>query len=142
MTEYKKVVPFNKSASYKKLNSNNDRKWAATSSNALSYVNVGEREMYDDFIRRPEFEEHKKHLDYRFDTLEGKISSFSSNLDKQSENLAKNIELKIDNNLKNLKIELNEQAKITRRWFVGTIVAIVGAIVAITGLAGRLFGLY
>ncbi|WP_414055183.1 hypothetical protein [Macrococcus equi] len=119
----------------KKIKNQSENKWSATTSNALNYTNVGDGYMYDDYIRRPEFEEHKRHLDHRFNSLDQKVDGLKNSIDNKNKELKDTILLHMDNNLKDFKLELNEQNKVTRRWLIGTLIAIIG-------LSGRIFGLY
>ncbi|QIH78322.1 hypothetical protein GTN30_06520 [Macrococcoides canis] len=131
MTEYKKVIPLNKRTNYSKIKSNNDRKWAATSSNTLSYVSVGEGEMYDDFIRRPEFEEHKKHINTRFDSVEEKLRIIDAKLDK----LPSKTEL--ENILLKDKEVSRKESKNDKRQIITWLITIT---LGLLGLLAKVFG--
>ncbi|WP_241961304.1 hypothetical protein, partial [Staphylococcus gallinarum] len=85
-------------------------------------VEVGNMSM--DYITRPEFEEHKKHLDTRFDNLEDRIESNKVILSKD-----------INVAVSNLKDEIAKDKVTTKRFWIGiaipALISIAGVIVSI-----------
>ncbi|MCP1286792.1 hypothetical protein [Mammaliicoccus sciuri] len=92
-----------------------------------------------DFVTRPEFEEHKNHMDSRFNTLEDNIKEVKQELTTTK------LELKTD--IKDLKDDLislfdekekanKEEMKHTQiKWYIATTLIIVGVV-------GRILGFY
>lgn len=62
-----------------------------------------------DYITRPEFEQHQKHMDTRFD----------------------NVELKIDNAVKSLKGEINLEKVTSKRFWIGVSIPAIISLISI-----------
>ena len=94
----------------------------AVNSNHTGFVNSGGGGNMDNYITRPEFEEHKRHLDSRFDNVQKDIE------------IAKNSVIS--------KIE--ETRKADKRWFIslaiGTGVTFLGVLFNAIGLMLKVFG--
>ncbi|WP_432756024.1 hypothetical protein WKW44_07045 [Staphylococcus saprophyticus] len=77
-----------------------------------------------DYITRPEFEQHQKHMDTRFDAIEAKI-----NLNNQI--LSKDIKEAVSS----LKEEINDKKITTNRFWIGisipAIISIIGILISI-----------
>ncbi|HCX2551074.1 TPA: hypothetical protein OZJ01_002587 [Staphylococcus aureus] len=90
----------------------------------LAFKKVEGGNMSYEYITRPEFEEHKRHLDTRFDKVEDSIK-------KSQISLSKDIDLAI----KNLKDEINDKKLTSNRFWIGiaapTVVSIIGIIIGV-----------
>ncbi|MCW8324007.1 hypothetical protein MBG44_10060 [Staphylococcus aureus] len=90
----------------------------------LAFKDVEDGNMSYEYITRPEFEEHKSHLDTRFDKVELSIQ-------KSQISLSKDIEVAI----KNLKDEINDKKLTSNRFWIGiavpTLVSIIGIIIGV-----------
>lgn len=81
--------------------------------------------MSTDYITRPEFEEHKKHMDSRFDGIDQKINSTKEVISKD-----------IKNAVSELKIEINDKKVTSKRFWIGISVP---AIISIVGVVLQFF---
>lgn len=84
-----------------------------------SIGNISSNEVIDvsEFISRKEFEQFEKRIDDKFDNLNNKLDE-----------LPERIEDKI-------KFQISEMKNTQMKWFIGTLIAILG-------VAGKVFGLY
>lgn len=84
-----------------------------------SIGNINSNEVIDvsEFISRKEFEQFEKRIDDKFDNLNNKLDE-----------LPERIEDKI-------KFQISEMKNTQMKWFIGTLIAILG-------VAGKVFGLY
>ncbi|MFI3547387.1 hypothetical protein V5G65_15240 [Mammaliicoccus sciuri] len=84
-----------------------------------SIGNISSSEVIDmsEFISRKEFEQFEKRIDDKFDNLNNKLDE-----------LPERIEDKI-------KFQISEMKNTQMKWFIGTLIAILG-------VAGKVFGLY
>ncbi|UXR29338.1 hypothetical protein MUA73_07930 [Staphylococcus simulans] len=73
-----------------------------------------------DYITRPEFEEHKNHLDTRFDSIETKIKHESELLRE-----------KIDKSTYKLKEEIQKEKLTAKRFWIGITVPSVLTVLSI-----------
>ncbi|MCG2148485.1 hypothetical protein K4P71_09855 [Staphylococcus epidermidis] len=73
--------------------------------------------MNTNYITRPEFEQHEKHMDYRFDNVEGKIDDLKDEFCKDIK-AAKN----------EIKLNINKEKVTTKRFWIGiTIPAVISS---------------
>nr|WP_315295385.1 hypothetical protein [Mammaliicoccus lentus] len=95
--------------------------------------------MNNDYITRPEFQQHEKHMDKRFDLVESSLSSLKIDIKNESlqrsndskelkKDIIELVDQKINSNINQMKDSQN-------KWFIATILVVLG-------LAGRIFGLY
>lgn len=70
-----------------------------------------------EFIERKEFEQFEKRMDEKLNALTGKIDELPSRIEDKT------------------KYQISEMKNTQMKWFVATIIAIIG-------LAGRIFGIY
>ncbi len=92
--------------------------FAHSSNNAYSYSSGGGGDM-ENYITRPEFEEHKRHLDSRFDGISKDITIAKDQIlskiaqDKKEEDKEREKDRK----------ESEKERKSDRKWFIGLTVA-------------------
>lgn len=94
------------------------------STGTLGFKEVEVDSMNTDYITRPEFEQHQKHMDTRFDALEDKIELNNQILSKD-----------IKEAVSKLKEEINDKKLTTNRFWLGisipAIISIIGIIISI-----------
>lgn len=92
------------------------------STGTLGYSEIEGDNMRNDYITRPEFVEHQKHMDTRFNAIE-----------KQIDNLEKSIGKDIKVAINGIKEEINKEKVTTKRFWIGVsipaIISIIGIIV-------------
>ncbi|RTX72490.1 hypothetical protein CD117_08700 [Mammaliicoccus sciuri] len=114
-----------------------------------------------DFVTRPEFEEHKNHMDSRFNTLEDIIKEVKqeltttrlelktdiNNLRSEFKGDMNNLRTELKTDIKNLKDDLislfdekekankEEMKHIQIKWYIATTLIIIGVV-------GRILGFY
>ncbi|WP_233652292.1 hypothetical protein [Staphylococcus hominis] len=85
------------------------------SSGTIGYIGSEGDGMNTNYITRPEFEKHEKHMDYRFDNVEEKINDLKGKVVGDI-NAAKN----------EIKLDINKEKLTTKRFWVGiTIPALI-----------------
>ncbi|HEA4273861.1 TPA: hypothetical protein QHD34_001866 [Staphylococcus aureus] len=119
------VLQINTNPRYKNYSINSNSSYTKNkSTGTLGFQKVEGGNMSYEYITRPEFEEHKRHLDTRFDKVEDSIK-------KSQISLSKDIELAI----KNLKDEINDKKLTSHRFWIGiaapTVVSIIGIIIGV-----------
>ncbi|PTK25054.1 hypothetical protein BUZ54_07755 [Staphylococcus hominis] len=81
--------------------------------------------MRNDYITRPEFVEHQKHMDTRFNAIENKVDNLEKSLGKD-----------IKSAMKDIKEEINNEKVTTNRFWIGVSIP---AIISIIGIIIQLF---
>ncbi|WP_197272601.1 hypothetical protein [Staphylococcus sp. EGD-HP3] len=80
--------------------------------------------MNNDYISRPEFELHQKHMDTRFDAIEDKMNLNNEILSKE-----------IKEAVSSLKEEINDKKITTNRFWIGisipALISVIGIIISI-----------
>ncbi|MDK9870693.1 MAG: hypothetical protein L0L09_13860 [Staphylococcus equorum] len=110
-----KVYEINNHPNYKKYGGDSTRSYTSNqSTGTLGFQEVEVGNMSMDYITRPEFEQHQKHMDSRFD----------------------NVELKINKAVTDLKEEISKEKVTTKRFWIGISVP---AIISIVGVCIQLF---
>jgi hypothetical protein len=95
--------------------------------------------MKSNAVTRPEFEQLQKHIDTRFDNLDSNIKEIKALIHITNKDLCEKVnsnKLEILDSVDS-KIEVNivKMKHTQTKWFVFTVIAIVG-------MAGRIFGFY
>lgn len=94
----------------------------STGNLAFQEVEVGN--MSYEYITRQEFEEHKKHLDSKFEGINNQI-------DSTEESLKKDIQIAV----KDIKEEINKEKITTKRFWLGlSVPAVLSAISIVVGI--------
>lgn len=108
------IIAINNDPRYKKTKIKNDfRKMFSTGT--IGYSEIEGDGMNTNYITRPEFEKHEKHMDYRFDNVEGKIDDLKGKVNEDIK-AAKN----------EIKLDINKEKLTTKRFWVGiTIPALI-----------------
>lgn len=120
------IYKINNHPKYKKYGRGHSRNYINNkSTGTLGFQEVGINNMSIDFITRPEFEEHQKHMDNRFDAIEDKMQ-----LNNQI--LTNNIEEAVTN----LKEEINDKKLTSNRFWIGISVP---AVISISGILISIF---
>lgn len=95
-----------------------------TSTGTLGFKQVEGDSMYTDYITRPEFEQHQRHMDSRFDAIDEKLD-----LTKES------ISSEIKNAISELKVEINKDKVTESKFRIGiaipSIISVVSIIVTV-----------
>lgn len=116
--DMKKVVSIEANKKFKRILSNNyevnSKKIFDTS------IAVGSDYMNTDYITRPEFQEHQKHLDTRFDGIDAKIALTKDVLSGD-----------IKNAISELKDEINDKKVTSVKFWIGISVPAILSIISI-----------
>lgn len=89
--------------------------FASISSGTVGYIGSEGDGMNTNYITRPEFEKHEKHMDYRFDNIERKIDDLKDKV---------NGDIKAAKN--EIKLDINKEKLTTKRFWIGiTIPALI-----------------
>lgn len=106
---------------------------------ALQYEKVKDDFMRNDYITRPEFNEHKQHLDTRFDIIDKNSEEVKEAIkDLQSdinEKLKENKKDILKSTEKTVESEISKMKDKQTRWFIATITSILG-------IVGKIFNIY
>lgn len=117
-----KIVNLEKNEKFQKIINNNPIENSVKIFDRI--VVNGSGYMSVDFITRPEFKEHQKHMDARFDGIENKI-------ELNNQIISKNINEAVSN----LKEEISDKKLTTNRFWIGisipAIISIVGILISI-----------
>lgn len=109
------------------------------STGTLGFKEVEVSNMSMDYITRPEFEQHELNMNNRFDSLDKSNSDIEENVKEGKKELKEAIRTNKSEVLElvDTKIEasINKMKETQTKWFIGTILVILG-------LAGRIFGIY
>ncbi|KTT58900.1 hypothetical protein [Staphylococcus epidermidis] len=110
------LIAINDSPKYQKTKIKNDFK-NFFSTGTIGYSEIEGDGMNTNYITRPEFEQHEKHMDYRFDNVEGKIDDLKDEFCKDIK-AAKN----------EIKLNINKEKVTTKRFWIGiTIPAVISS---------------
>ncbi|MDH9922002.1 hypothetical protein PZL33_07430 [Staphylococcus hominis] len=112
-----KVPPHNKDS--KELNQSK-QKISQSEVRKILTGNFGENrrgEMENNFISKGEFEQYEKRIDEKFNNLNSKIDDLPKRIDEK------------------IQFRISEMKNTQMKWFIATLIALAG-------LAGRIFGLY
>ena len=123
MTKSNNLYKINSHPKYRSYGGGNTRTYTSNkSTGTLGFQEVEVGNMSTDYITRPEFEQHQKHMDTRFDAIEDKVD-----LNKQI--LSKEIKEAVSS----LKEEINNKKITTNRFWIGisvpTIMSIIGILI-------------
>lgn len=103
------IYEINKHPKYKKYGENHYRNYIKNrNTGTLGFQKVEVGNMNNDYITRPEFEEHQKHMDTRFDGINDKISLTKDVLSRD-----------IKNAVSELKNEINDKKVTSKRFWIG-----------------------
>lgn len=120
------IYVINNHPKYKQYGYNSTRMYTLNKqTGTLGFQEVEVDSMSTDYITRPEFEEHKKHMDTRFDGIDQKIDSTKEVISKD-----------IKNAVSELKIEINDKKVTSKRFWIGISVP---AIISIVGVVLQFF---
>lgn len=140
MTKPKNIYEINSHPKYKKYGGDTTRTYTSTNgTGTLGFQEVEVGDMSMDYITRPEFEQHEKNMNNRFDSLDNSNSRIEENVKEGKKELKEAIRTNkseilelVDNKI---EANINKMKETQTKWFIVTILAILG-------LAGRIFGLY
>ncbi|WP_426458393.1 hypothetical protein [Staphylococcus nepalensis] len=140
MTKSNNLYKINSHPKYRSYGGGNTRTYTSNkSTGTLGFQEVEVGNMSMDYITRPEFEQHEKNMNNRFDSLDNSNSSIEENVKEGKKELKEAIRTNkseilelVDNKI---EANINKMKETQTKWFIVTILAILG-------LAGRIFGLY
>lgn len=115
------VIAINNNPKYNQTKIKNDFV-KSFSTGTLGYTEIEGGNMRNDYITRPEFVEHQKHMDTRFNAIENKVDNLEKSLGKD-----------IESAMKDIKEEINNEKVTTNRFWIGVsipaIISIIGIII-------------
>lgn len=119
------VYEINRHPKYKKYGGDSSRTYTSNkSTGTLGFQEVEVGNMSMDYITRPEFEQHQKNMDSRFDAIDDKLD-----LTKEA------ISSEIKNAISELKVEINKDKVTESKFKIGiaipSIISVVSIIVTI-----------
>lgn len=125
MTKPKNIYEINSHPRYKKYGGDSTRTYTSTSgTGTLGFQEVEVGEMSMDYITRPEFEQHEKYMEKRFDNVDDKIDNVKEVLSGE-----------IQKAVLILEKNINEKKVTTGRFWLGitipSVISIISIIVSI-----------
>lgn len=134
------VLQINKNPRYKNYSINSNISYTKNkSTGTLGFKEVEVDGMSTDYITRPEFQQHEKNMNNRFDALDKSNNNISENVKEGKKELQEEIKTNKSDILKlvdnKIEANINKMKETQTKWFIATILVILG-------LAGRIFGIY